>query len=204
MNFTRPEEQLPTFIGKVTLFFIPCRIWVKNCQFCGRKFSAGLSKMQSESPGDHFEEKLFSKRKSDICSCWWFWTSCHFFQNFDKNIWVRLSNLHFMCPVERFEQKFVFWKSKFYFIFVTLVSSLRLLAKTLEQCCHNGFLGIQMNVLGKLKFFEINNFSYFPVPWPENFSASRWKHFVRVDKKDFHVSWGTDSFSIVHKLLATF
>ena len=58
MNITCPEEQLWIYFGEVTHFFITCGIWVKNCQFFGRKISAGLSKMQSDSPGDHFEKEL--------------------------------------------------------------------------------------------------------------------------------------------------
>ena len=57
-------------------------------------------------------------------------------------------------------------------------------AKKFQKGRHTWFLGFQRNVLGK-KFFEIIQFLYFSVPWPENVSASRQKYFIRVVKKAF-------------------
>ena len=62
MIFTCPEEELWKIFWESYTFFTTFGIWVKNCQLFDRKISAGSSKMQSECPGEHFEQKLlFSK-----------------------------------------------------------------------------------------------------------------------------------------------
>ena len=48
---------------KITLFFITFGIWVKKCQLFGKNFSAGLSKTQSECPGEKFGDELLFWKK---------------------------------------------------------------------------------------------------------------------------------------------
>ena len=107
-------------------FFIILVFWVKTFRTTGKKVSEGLSKMQTECPGEYFEDKWFlEKYVFDR-----FRTSGHFFQNLDKNTSVRLTSLLFSCPGEDSEQKHNSWKNYFFILFRIFNEKLGFLAKT--------------------------------------------------------------------------
>ena len=168
MNFTCPEEQLWVCFGKVRLFsslaeyewrpvcFLVEKFW-QACQNCNLSVQANILRTNDFWKKDMFFLIVFGLRG-------------RFFENFEGNTSARLSSLQFFCPGEECEQKFFSWKIYFFVIFVFSLKKLAFPARKLHQGCHNGFLGIQRNVMGK-KISE--KFKYFFVPWPENFSASR-------------------------------
>ena len=141
---------------KSYIFLITCGIWVKNCHFFGRIISVGSSKMQSECPGEQFEDKRFLEKK---CSFWSFLEfEAVFFENFEGNTSARLSSLQSLCSGEECEQNFFSWKNYFFVIFVFSLKKLAFMAKKLQQGRHNGFLGIQRNVVGKKTFEKVKYF----------------------------------------------
>ena len=110
--------------GKLFNIFL---FWAKTFRTFGKKFSADLSKMQSRGTisGEKFcwKNYMFLLVNSGL--------RAKLFENFDGNISIRLSNLHFTCPGEESETK-SYWKRKFLFNSVTLVKDLRPRAKTFQ------------------------------------------------------------------------
>ena len=120
MNSTCPEELLMIFFWKVTHLFITCGVWVKNCQhFLAEKLCQACQKCNLCVQGYILGKNYFWKEYVIDVLVDRFWTSSDFFQNFNKNISVRLSKLHFTCAVEGSEQKH-FSEKVYYYSFSLL------------------------------------------------------------------------------------
>ena len=90
--------------GKPTLF-----VWLSDYEwrianFLAENFWQAGQKCNLSVQGNNFRS-----------SCWSFLNLKPFFKNFDEKISVRLSKLHFTCPGEEFEQKFIFLKTFYLF-----------------------------------------------------------------------------------------
>ena len=98
--------------------------------FFAKKFwvSAWLSKMLSESPGEHFEDKRFLEKIYVLLDR--FWISIHFFSELWRKCLSTVDLTAFYVSSGRVWAETFFRKSYFFFIFVSLVKNLFFLAKT--------------------------------------------------------------------------
>ena len=165
-HFRNMSEELSTFRRKIFGRLVKIAIWVSR--------------------GSFWEITTFLKRVYVLFHH--FWTSKYFFKNFVEKTSSWLSKLHFTCPLEGSEQ-IIFLKNFILIRFRNSSNKFATSGKKLQRGRHNGFLGIQMKVMGK-RFIGKKFFMFF-LPWPENISTFWQKLFIKVVKKAFYVSWGT-------------
>ena len=121
-----------------------------------------------------------------------FWTSSFFLRSLRRIFQYGCPNCILLVQWKGLNKNIFLWKSLFWFNFVTQVTSLGLLAKTLHQGRQKGILSVlgkerveENQLLKKNRFFH--NFRTLS----ENNSELWRKNFGRVAKSDFYVSKGT-------------
>ena len=128
-HFRNISGELSKFWPKNFSRLVKNAIWVSRCTFRGKTV---------------FEKNLWYMFLMIV-----FGLRAIFFRTLTRIFEYRCPNCILNVHWKGLSKNFFPWKILFWFIFVILVTNLVLLAKKLQQCRHNGFLGIQRNVLGK-------------------------------------------------------